>query len=132
MPTYTYRCIADDSDTERDYPIGTNPRVIRCDCGRPARLVLGTGVYIAAAARPSTKGEVVRIDRRDQSFDKDATAYRRMRDRGLQPDRVDGCAKLEDKVGDQDDITYRAPIAVAKRLGRSKEAVMETVEAVGG
>lgn len=130
MPTYTYRCAECLSETSDEYPIGTARRVKKCACGRPARRVIGEDVYISAAATPTSRGTVISIDRREKQFDKDGTAYKRMRHRGLQPNQIDGCARLEDRVGDQNDIDYARAIAVAEQSGGGKERVVETVESL--
>ncbi len=37
-------------------------------------------------------------DRRDKALAKDMDAYKRLRKQGMQPPRVDGCAKLESEA----------------------------------
>ena len=52
-------------------------------------------VNIAAAATPTRRPEPLRVDRRDKQLDADLTAYKRLRNGGLQPTRIDGSADLE-------------------------------------
>lgn len=119
MPTYTYRCGDCLDETSETHPIGTARRVKKCGCGRPARLVIGDGVQV------NLRSNVTVLD--DRRFDKDGPAYQRMRARGLQPERIDGAARLEDTVHDQDDIDYARAIKVAEKVGGGKERVVETV-----
>lgn len=130
MPGYSFRCSSCNRDTVAEYPMGESPRIIKCECGRPSRRVIGEGVYIAAAARPSTKPHVLDAVRRDRRLAADAPAYKRMRNRGLQPNSIDGCAQLEDKVGSQDEIDYSRAIAVAEKVGGGKQRVIEAVESL--
>lgn len=131
MPTYTYRCHACDAESADDYPIGTARRVKKCECGKIARLVIGAGVMISAAATPTSRGNVIAIDRREKQFEQDAPAYKRMRHRGLQPDRIDGSAKLENEVSDQFDIDHgRALRAAGRSGGGGRERVREAVESI--
>lgn len=68
-------------------------------CGKPCACpsyrdhLLSVG--IAASAMPSRKGDVVRTERKESAFAKDAAAYRRLRRDGLQPPHVDGSHRLE-------------------------------------
>lgn len=142
MATYVFRCNTCGDETQDDLPIGTATRTKRCVCGRPARLVLGEGLYVAAAARPTSADNVVRLNARERRLDKDGPAYRRMRHRGLQPAHIDGCARLENEVGDQTDIDHARAIRVAENAdvykamtkgteapppGGGKERVKETI-----
>jgi hypothetical protein len=132
MSHYTYRCSTCGEETVDEMAIGTARRMKKCECGRPARLVIGEGVYIAAAARPNTHGNVIALNAREDRFEKDGPAYQRMRWRGLQPDHIDGAARLENEVGDQDDIDYARAIKVAKKVGGGKERVVETIDSLVG
>lgn len=127
MAHYLFRCSTCGEEYDHEAPMGTAPRVLKCDCGRPARLLIGQGVYLSAEATPTSKGNVLALARRDSRFDKDAPAYKRMRHRGLQPDHIDGCAQLEDRVGSQEEIDYARAIRVAEKVGGGKERVMDTV-----
>ena len=146
MSAYVYLCAACGTKTVIEKPIGTAQRITKCGCGRPARMMLGQGMYIAAAATPNKRQNVLTIEQREKNWDRDIPAYKRMRARGLQPVGVDGAAAVEDTVGDQDDIDYGGAIRVASDqklyrqmtdraevkvpAGGGKERVIETVEAV--
>jgi hypothetical protein len=52
-------------------------------------------VGVAASAMPSRRGDVIHTEQREQTFGKDADAYRRLRRDGLQPPHVDGSHRLE-------------------------------------
>lgn len=130
MTAYTYRCATCLEETTDEYPIGTARRVKKCDCGRPARLVIGEGVNISATCTPNKRSNVIALNAREHRFDVDGPAYKRMRNRGLQPPTIDGSAHLEDKVADQDDIDYARAIKVAQQVGGGKERVIDTVSSL--
>ncbi len=107
MASYVYRC-AQCGDTERTAPIGTAARETPCQsCGGVMRLVLGVGTYIAASATPNKRARVREIEQTEREWSADMPAYKRMRRRGLQPEHIDGCARLENEVGDQVDLNHR-------------------------
>lgn len=106
MATYSYRCSTCNSLIDGEFPIGTALRERKCECGGTLRLRIGAGVNISATAL-ETKGRPVRaVDQKEARWDRDMPAYKRMRDRGLWPDQIDGSAALEDRAGDQFDVKY--------------------------
>lgn len=52
-------------------------------------------VMLSAHATPTRSAEVVSIDRMQRRWDKDMPAYKRLRQDGQQPNRIDGSAELE-------------------------------------
>ena len=125
MPEYAYRCDCG-IESAHTYDIGTAPRQAECPvCARPADLVIGAGVQIAPSAL-ETKGHVVRIqEEMEDRWGKDMPAYRRMRNAGMQPKGIDGCAKLENEVGGQLEINHHA---LMQEHGVTREELIEKAE----
>lgn len=121
MATYEYRCAECGRNAEQEWAIGSAPREGSCYCGGSLRLVIGAGVQIAPSALENKGGEVRQIDATEKQWDKDMPAYKRMRDRGMQPRAIDGSARLEDRVEDQLDVNYDA----LKSEGVTRERVIE-------
>lgn len=135
MPAYVHRCGSCKTETDSVYPIGTAPRLRICtDCGGAAQLVIGAGVQIAPSALEGKGAEVRSINGKDATLRKDLDSYKRMRDLGLQPERIDGASKLEDKVGDNFDVTWKGRLehlAPKEPWGSIKQRAQEGMEAVG-
>jgi hypothetical protein len=128
VSTYDYDCGACGDTTHLEFPIGTARRVLQCDCGGIARLVIGRGVRISEKGFV-TKGDRVReVDNMEDRWDHDIPAYRRMRHQGWQPPQVDGAAELEDRVGDQWDIDYRKQLSAGMKKEHIREVSEEIVE----
>ena len=125
MPLYAYRCETCDTQREELHPMGEAPRFSACHaCGFGTVLIIGAGVHIAPSALEG-KGEAVRASNATEArWQQDMPAYKRMRNKGMQPKGVDGAARLEDKVGDQADIVYRKMLD----QGVSRERIMEGQE----
>lgn len=51
-------------------------------------------VAISAAATPSRRPEVVRIDNTEARWHRDMDEYKTLRRQGYQPEHIDGCADL--------------------------------------
>ncbi len=125
MAVYVYRCGECGRDIEQSAEFGTAARTSRCDeCGSVMRLRIGAGVNISAAGFAAKGGIVREVDAREARWQKDMPAYKRMRHRGLQPEQIDGAARLEDKVGDQFDIKYQQ----VYETGVTRERVQESAE----
>jgi hypothetical protein len=68
---------------------------------------------------------------REREWDKSMPAYKRMRDRGLQPPSIESATALENEVGDQTDINHRDIIprdtkqreSMRRRIGETQEAI---------
>ena len=56
-----------------------------------------SSVSVAPSAMPTRNGgaEAVTINAREARWQKDMPAYKRLRQQGYQPPRIDGCAELE-------------------------------------
>lgn len=134
MSSYDFRCGSCKDVTERDYPIGTAPRLVGCkECGGRAQLVIGAGVQIAPSALEGKGAEVRRINGKDAVLRKDLDSYKRMRGHGLQPERIDGAAKLENEVGDSFDLTWKGRLehlAPTEPWESIKQRAQEGMEAV--
>lgn len=107
MPLYAYECEPCGAQRDELHPIGEAPRASTCHvCGNATRLVIGAGVQIAPSALEG-KGEQVRNSNATEArWQKDMPAYKRMRQKGMQPASVDGAAALEDRCTDQLDVDY--------------------------
>jgi len=141
MAQYVFRCGSCDAERDLDYPIGEQPRLVRCPvlkCGGTAQQVIGAGVQIAPSAL-ETKGAAVRkTNEKDRALSADMTSYKRMRGRGLQPEHIDGASKVENECADSFDLTYKARLQGAlKKAGvnepweSTKARVQEGMESVG-
>lgn len=58
-------------------------------------------VSIGASATPTRRPEAVAISARDERWDRDMAAYKRLRRDGLQPTGIDGSAEVEKRVNSQ-------------------------------
>lgn len=88
-------------------------------------------VNIAPSATPSREGgaEAASINAREQRWQRDMPAYKRLRSNGLQPRQIDGSADLEARAVDRFDIDFgriippsekervQEGMALAKELG---------------
>lgn len=126
MATYSYACDHCETMTETEAPIGTATRTLKCECGKVAKLTMGRGLHIAAAATPNKKQGVRRIDAAEKRWETDMPAYKRMRRKGLQPPTIDGSAVLERGVDDQAHINYAKAFAASD----SEARVHETIESL--
>jgi hypothetical protein len=113
---------------ELERPIGTAQRMTRCSCGDTARLVIGEGVNIAPSALETKGARVREIDNTEAGWSKDMAAYKRMRDRGMQPQAIDGSARLEDSVGDQLDVELQKMNKSAQDGRVSRKRYIEAAE----
>ncbi len=124
MPIFPFRCMSCDLPVEIERPIGQAPNIVRCvHCGGTAKQVLGVGLMIGAGALPNKRAGVLVTEGKDSALDQDMGAYKRMRDRGLQPQHIDGSAKLEDKVADNFDINYGKFYGRAKTREEARERI---------
>jgi hypothetical protein len=106
IPTYVYRCECG-IEHGREFTIGTAPRTETCICGETMNLVIGAGVNIAPSALEVKGAQARMTTEMEDRWQKDLPAYKRMRNRGLQPKGIDGSAELENNVDDQLDIHMR-------------------------
>ena len=67
-----------------------------CNCGSYREHLLS--VSFGAAAMPSRRGDAIATNEREARLELDAPAYKRLRQEGLQPARIDGCHRLEAKA----------------------------------
>ena len=125
MPDYEYRCGSCEDTEDFWFKMGQAPRILTCDrCGGIAQLVIGAGVQIGPLTAEA------RTDQ--QKYDREADAYKRLRDRGLQPEHVVGSSKVEDTCADAFDITYRhrlEPVAPKEKWSSIRERVRDGMEA---
>lgn len=61
-------------------------------------------ISIAAAALPNRAGGIIAGNQADAQLGKDRDAFKRFRDAGIQPSRIDGAADLEKRAGSQVEV----------------------------
>jgi hypothetical protein len=128
MPKYEYLCMTCDEISEIVASIGTARRMRECDCGGIARLRIGVDVHVAPSALEHKGGEVRAINATEDRWNADMPAYRRMRHKGMQPNAIDGSAALEDQVGDQFDVQYKALLDKGITRARIREGAEQAEE----
>ena len=125
MPAYSYECDTCHSIEDRIEPIGEARRTIMCKvCDGVLHLRIGVGVQIAPSALENKGGDVRDINSTEVRWDRDMSAYKRMRNKGMQPKGIDGAAELENQVGDQFDVQYKA----LYDMGVTREHIQEGAE----
>lgn len=83
-------------------------------------------ISFAASAMPTRKPEAVATTQREKQLVKDRTAFKAMRDQGIQPARLKGAAELQDKASTKHEIE------TGKILGKGlAEKVESTVKSLG-
>ena len=126
MTSYQYRCMSCDLPIEIERPIGEAPNIVRCaHCGGTAKQVLGVGLMIGAGALPNKRAGVIRTTKKDAALDDDLGAYKRMRDRGIQPKNIDGASKVENEVQDTFDVEYGKFYHHADSREQARERIRE-------
>jgi hypothetical protein len=131
MAVYIFQCKICRDEIEEAYPIGTARSMRRCACGGQMVKVLGRGMAIHSDALPNKLHGVHASNVREREWDKSMPAYKRMRDRGLQPPSIESATALENEVGDQTDINHRDIIprdtkqreSMRRRIGETQEAI---------
>ena len=78
---------------------------------------------------PSAQGspEATTVSLRDKRWDRDMPAYKRLRQQGLQPKGIDGCADLETRAHDQFEIETGS-ILNAEQRKQAAEGIALTQE----
>lgn len=78
------------------------------NCGRCFKCTEGTGcirsVSFAPSSMPNRFPQAKTVVDRDGRWDADMPAYRRLRDNGVQPKQIDGCAELETRATEQFEV----------------------------
>ena len=109
---------------ELERPIGEAPNILRCaHCGGTAKQVLGVGLMIGAGALPNKRAGVLVTDKKDAALSDDLDAYKRMRNRGMQPKQIDGASTIENTVSDNFDIEYGKFYGRAKTRKEARERI---------
>jgi putative FmdB family regulatory protein len=125
MPTYRYRCPGC-GDFERWRPIREPSETCECGCGQTAAKVM-VPPLISTNALPNKGAAAKRMLARDAREDKDMWAYKRLRDDGLQPPRIDGCSLIEKNADDPLEVEMGRKIP-RDTLNQSKEVLAELRE----
>ncbi len=94
----------------------------------PDQLTHYRSVSIAASACPSRAGgrAAVAINRREERWDRDMPAYKRLRQEGLQPSGIDGAATLEARAESKVEIETGRLLTAPQRT--QLKAVAEVAE----
>jgi hypothetical protein len=71
-------------------------------------------IRLSATATPSRKGPLVTKLSSDKGFEKDRPAYKRLRDQGLQPRQIDGCAEIEQRAETRVEVENMKPLTKSK------------------
>ncbi len=124
MPTFLYACGSCQLEIELERPMGEAPKILRCpDCGGTAQQVLGRGLHIGAGALPNKRAGLLRDIDKEAMLSEDMGAYKRMRDRGMQPKAIDGASVVEKTAGDNFDIEYGKFYGRAKTRAEARERI---------
>ena len=130
MPRYDYRCTQCDSVEEIIHGFNDAHSFHCVYCGR-AMIKLISGVNIAPSAMPS-RNSVIDLEatkKADKAKDADMSAYKRLRQNGLQPKSINGSAHLEKHAETKSEIQAgRLYSSDASR--KESERLMNSIEAV--
>lgn len=92
MPTYRYSCTDCGETFEIWRSIHAEKMRTHAGCGGRVTQILAIPMTYGIGERGAHTREV---DARESRWDKDLPAYKRFRDKGLQPRGIDGCDQLE-------------------------------------
>lgn len=87
-----------------------------CDCPTYREHLLSIG--FAASAMPTRRAEASKVNAKEKRWEADMPAYRRLRKDGLQPQTIDGAARLE----------AHADTALEVQAGKLKSDVRDEAE----
>ena len=106
MPRYDYKCNRCESVEEIIHGFNDEHSFHCVDCGQ-AMSKLISGVNIAPSAMPS-RNSVIDLDatkKADKAKDADMAAYKRLRQSGVQPPKINGSAHLEQHAETKNEVT---------------------------
>ena len=130
MPRYDYRCTQCDSVEEIIHGFNDEHSFHCVYCGR-AMIKLISGVNIAPSATPS-RNSVIDLEatkKAEKAKDADMSAYKRLRESGVQPKSINGSAHLEKHAETKSEIQAgRLYSSDASR--KESERLMNSIEAV--
>ena len=130
MPRYDYRCTQCDSVEEIIHGFNDEHSFHCVYCGR-AMIKLISGVNIAPSAMPS-RNSVIDLEatkKAEKAKDADMSAYKRLRQSGVQPKSINGSAHLEKHAETKNEIQAgRVYSSDASR--KESERLMNSIEAV--
>ena len=130
MPRYDYKCNRCDNVEEIIHGFNYEHSFHCVYCGR-AMIKLISGVNIAPSAMPS-RNSVIDLEatkKADKAKDADMSAYKRLRQNGLQPKSINGSAHLEKHAETKSEIQAgRLYSSDASR--KESERLMNSIEAV--
>ena len=130
MPRYDYRCTQCGNVEEIIHGFNDEHSFHCVTCGR-AMTKLISGVNIAPSATPS-RNSVIDLDatkKAEKAKDADMSAYKRLRQSGVQPKSINGSAHLEKHAETKNEIQAgRVYSSDASR--KESERLMNSIEAV--
>lgn len=125
MPTYIYECSGCDDQLEVWQSIHDDALSAH-SCG---------GSLVKVIERVNTHGvgvhgaKTVEVDNREARWGIDLPAYKRFRDKGLQPPGIDGCDRLEATAKSELAIKTGGRINVPDHIARSSQALATEIAA---
>lgn len=84
-------------------------------------------VTFSATATPNRRADAVRVHETERQWEKDGDAYKRIRQQGLQPKSIDGCATLEKRADDVAELA--AGRTLTKKEAKTWNSTQELVNA---
>lgn len=125
MPTYKYQCKKCEGFFEQWHSIHAES-MGHCDCGG-----FGTKVYESMATLGIGKSgqQFADTEARENRWHKDMPAYKRFRDKGMQPASIDGCDRLEATARNELEVKTNGRISVPDSVVRSSMADAQDIVA---
>lgn len=108
-------------------PLSTPSYSCKCQCASFREHALG--VTVSMSAMPTRKPVVVETTQREQRWERDMPAYKRLRDNGLQPKHIDGSGDMETRAIDS--LEVEKGHLFGKDLAMARDAY-DVVKAVKG
>ena len=130
MPRYDYRCTQCNNVEEIIHGFNDEHSFHCVYCGR-AMIKLISGVNIAPSAMPS-RNSVIDLDatkKAEKAKDADMSAYKRLRQSGVQPKSINGSAHLEKHAKTKSEI-QAGRLYSSNASRKESERLMNSIEAV--
>ena len=130
MPRYDYRCTQCNNVEEIIHGFNDEHSFHCVYCGR-AMIKLISGVNIAPSAMPS-RNSVIDLDatkKAEKAKDADMSAYKRLRQSGVQPKSIYGAAHLEKHAETKSEI-QAGRLYSSNASRKESERLMNSIEAV--
>ena len=86
-------------------------------------------ISFAASAMPTRHPGAVATEKRDKQLHKDRTAFKSMREQGIQPARLTGAADLQDQASTKHEIETGRIVGNRKLAAKIEQTVKEVAKA---